>query len=268
MYYIVKPLHKVSVVFRLVDDFSGKILSEPYFYFFACDKYNRRLVPIRKPEGFFVITDELDLSNTQICIRSPFYCDSVISDFSSVTGQNPIITVRLKPGINYPLKPGTTAYTARFFYLDGKPAPGLDVAIHAPYREGMIKLKAIQIENDVAAAILTNPYGLDFTGLTLSVSSEEAGEPPITFSIVRKIDNNTFEIDKKLADISVESAVARRVYSSITNSSGQVLIPIETMGSSEFINVELYASDGKNNYHRDFSIKNGKIEYYEEHLNW
>jgi hypothetical protein len=258
-----KTLHTVNVAFRLIDDFTGKLLKEPTFFFFADGK---RLSPVRKPEGLFVLTDLVDLQNKKITICSPCYCDFTVSDLSCPDKKNPVMTVRLKPGVNYPLKNGDTAYSACFTGHNGNGVKGLAVELHAPYRNDTVKFKALQTMGQTCRISLTNPTGLDYTGLTFAIASDNKSDAPFVFKVLRRLDNTSYEIGEK-PEIALSQALpAKRVFASETDASGRVLIPVvpDSEGGASIQEIELYASDGTSTCFRGITLVEGRISHFDE----
>lgn len=275
-----KTIHQVFAVFKLIDDFTGKTITDSITAFFV---NNQRISPIRKADGIYVLTN-LQIDRATISIQSANYCPYFIDSFVPSCGveTSRIITIRLHPGVNYPIKTGTTAYSAEFINASGEPIIGTNIKLFVPFCNNAVKFKAFKTINTINAINITNPKGLDFTGLTLTVPTSKP-LCPIIFTIINKIDNMTFEIDKLLENPPpLEESIVKRVYSSITNNQGQVLIPLDTNLSlsssrnSEEVAVELYAGGSEHNaknekiskkvFYKEIMIKPGSLKHFKEKI--
>lgn len=272
----IKTIHSVAAAFCFIDDFTGKPINDSIVSFFIDD---RRVSAIRKAGGIYVLTD-LSLENANISIQSPNFCTYVIEKFV-YTGNmrnDRIHTIRLHPGVNYPLKNGTTAYSAQFI-TQGNHEGLADTTIRilAPFCNNSIKFKAMKTIGGIHIVSLSNPRGLDLTGLTLAAAPAGEGKLPVFFEINKKIDNMTFEAalfpEKILLQ---EESVLKRVYSSITNNHGQILIPMDmdinkssnNSGGDCKKTVELYADFASNGtVFKEIQIKTGGLTHFTEEIN-
>lgn len=256
-----KILHSVNAAFRFIDDFTGKPLKEQPFIFFVRGK---RLSPVRKPEGLYILTDIAGSGNNSLMISSPGYCDFSVPDLSGIGRENPVLTVRLKPGTDYPLKKGCTAFSACFTGRGGSGIRGLVVRLHAPYLKGGIRFKGLQETGQTCRISLTNPNGLDYTGLTLALAAEGRAEAPFVFTLLRRLDGASYEIrERPVAEIA-PSSPARRVYSSETDASGRVLIPVfpDGEGGEALLEADLYVSDGFSSCSRRIRLREGLVSNF------
>ncbi|RCX11380.1 hypothetical protein DFR58_12526 [Anaerobacterium chartisolvens] len=264
----IKMLRSVSAVFRLIDDFTGKVLNDASFFFLSNGK---RISHIRKPEGFFVLVDMEESRDLQIIICSRYYCNYVISGLSVPSESKSIITARLTPGLNYPVPPGASAYSACFTHSSGIPAANLAIELYAPFRDGAVKLKSINTLDNEAYASLSNPYGVDYTGFTLAVPSPDEGDSPLVFSLSSRKDSTDFRIDRPLRKVPSCGCMVKRVYSSVCDFLGRALIPVDYIASPEspdVMEVQLHAFNGVNSYFRDISLSRGCIKHFNEVVDW
>ncbi len=264
----IKMLRSVSAVFRLIDDFTGKVLKDASFFFLSNGK---RIPHIRKPEGFFVLADMEESRDLKITICSPCYCNYVIPGLSFPTENKNIITARLKPGVNYPVRPGASAYSVCFTHSGGRPATGLAIELYAPFKDGAVKLKVIHNSDNGVYASLSNPYGLDYTGFTLAVPSPDKSDLPLVFSLASRKDSTSFRIDRPLPKLPASGCTVKRVYSSVCDSAGRALIPVDYIAGSEnpdAMEAQLHAFNGANSYFRDISLSRGCIKHFNEVLDW
>ncbi len=257
-----KILHSVNAAFRFIDDFTGKPLKEQPFIFFVEGK---RLSPVRKPEGLFILADIAGPGHKNLTICSPGYCDFCVPDLSGIGRENPVLTVRLKPGTDYPLKKGCTAFSARFTGRRGGGVRGLAVRLHAPYLKGDIRFKGLQETGQTCRISLTNPNGLDYTGLTLALAAEGRAEAPFVFTLLRRLDGVSYEIRERPEAAIAPSSPTRRVYSSETDASGRVLIPVVTdgEGGEALPEADLYVSDGSSSFFRKIRLREGGVSHFE-----
>ncbi len=242
-----KTIHKVSAVLRLIDDFTGKSISDCPVNFFH---NNRRILPIKKADGLYVITDEL-LSDSSILVASPYYCSVVVTNFEQLVLSNPVMTLRLLPSSMYRLT-GGPSYSTVIRNADGSPAVGNVVEIHAIFHENMVRI--ISLENNIIS--LTNPYNIDFTGLVLSIE-DESKKYRLKYTVKEHIDSThcvflpsterqmvplgenskTYKTPKSLKPLI--PSPCKRVYMSITDTNGFVQIPYHKSPKSDSNNDDL-----------------------------
>lgn len=268
MSYPLRIIHTATVVFRLIDDFNGKLLNDSSFSFFAGSK---AITPIKKTEGLYVIPDINLSENLEITIISANYCTYKVSDFSSLNPRCPVMNIRLKPGVCYPLQRGTTAYCGRFVNVYGKESSGIYTEVHSSFLDGSIRLKKVKKDKEATYTTLTNPYGMDYSGLFFSTSSEKHNNDCYIFNVVKRIDNLTFLVNETSGCAPDTETIVRRVYSSISDASGRVVIPVtacSNMENGDTFEVLLHATDGLNIYSKNINLIKGNATYFNETFEW
>ena len=209
---------KVAFVLRILDDFSGKVVSEKKFRFFSKD---RPIKTIQKEEGLYVFLEPINDREEIKISHMDFHSCKIQVEKSLLDMRNPIVDVRMygKKGGNFSKERALVEGTI--------PKGGADfpakVCVKRERKTGLSLKEIKEVDNQTHLVV----YGLSkeyLIGKTFAMSHEEKTE---TFVIEEKISMNQYRISGNLKGKYPEKTSIERVYCSITDEQGNYGIFVE-----------------------------------------
>lgn len=210
---------KVAFVLRLLDDFSGKIITGKKFLF----TYNGQTVkPVEKAEGLYVFLEPMEEKCSITVYGVDYYEQQAIVEKKELQRSEPICEVRMygRPGRNFPYRCS--------LYEGCATGKKLEYPVWVCAKRGNptgLTFKEVKTEEDGSQVLVVNGYSREnMVGHTYGICIKKDIE---IFVITDKIGMNEYRVAGKLSGRFTAKAPIERVYCSVSDEMGNYAIPVD-----------------------------------------